>query len=263
MPLLALIQIGIGGVVGFMIGLTGLGSGSMLTPLLILFGGMAPATAVGTSLIFSVATKSWGGWNFYRRNLVNMDIVRDLCVGGMPGTLLGAFIVRYLGVRRPDIMDAFLMRSIGLALIIVAMIMLLRLLPEKFRPRAVDREFQLHPGLRRGLVVFSGFIVATCVTVTSIGAGAALVPIMVLCYRLNSGTLVGSNVFTSGLLAFIAAIPHWGLGHVAWSAVGFLLIGSLPALWCASQLHGRVPRHIPEGIIAAALMGMGLRIFVF
>jgi uncharacterized membrane protein YfcA len=263
MPLVALTQIGIGMVVGFMIGLTGLGSGSLLTPLLILFGGMAPATAVGTSLIFSVVTKAWGGWHFFRRNMVNMNIFRDLCLGGLPGTLLGTFIVRYLGVRRPDIMDAILLRSIGLALMLVAGIMLLRLLPERFRPAVVDREFQLHPGLRRGLVVFSGFLVAACVTVTSIGAGAALVPIMVLCYRLDAGTLVGSNVLTSAVLAFIAAIPHWGLGHVAWSAVGFLLIGSLPALWFASRLHGRVPRHIPEGIIAAALMGMGLRIFVF
>lgn len=258
-----IIQIAIGALVGFMIGLTGLGSGSMLTPLLILFGSMAPATAVGTSLIFSVVTKGWGGWNFYRRGMVNMEIVRDLCIGGIPGTVLGAFIVRYLGIRRPDVMDAYLMRSIGLALMLVAFIMMLRLLPEKFRPRVVDREFQLHPGLRRGLVIVSGFIVAACVTVTSIGAGAAMVPIMVLCYRLEAGTLVGSNVFTSAVLAFIAAIPHAGLGHVAWSAVGFLLVGSIPALWCASQLHGRVPRYIPEGIIAVALLGMGLRIFAF
>jgi uncharacterized protein len=263
MHLLEFTQIGIGLVVGFMIGLTGLGSGSMLTPLLILFGGMAPATAVGTSLIFSVATKGWGGWNFYRRGLIQMDIVRDLCLGGMPGTVLGAFIIRYLGVRRPELMDVFLMRSIGLALMLVAGIMLLRLLPEKFRPEVVDREFQLHPGLRRVLVVISGFVVAACVTLTSIGAGAGMVPIMVLCYKLDTGTLVGSNIFTSAILALIAAIPHAGLGHVAWSAVGYLLIGSLPALWCASQLHGRVPRHIPEGIIAVALMGMGVRIFVF
>ena len=258
-----LIEVGIGIIVGFVIGLTGLGSGSMLTPLLILVSRMSPSTAVATSLIFSVVTKTWGGFHFLRRNLVNMDIVRDLSLGGLPGVLFGAFVVRYIGVRRPQVMDNFLLRAIGLALIIVGTVMLLRLLPERFRPVSVDRELQLHPGLRRALVVLSGFVVGVSMTLTSIGAGAALVPIMVLCYRLDPGTLVGTNVFTTAIMAAIAAIPHMGLGHVSWPAVGALLIGSLPAMWGASQLHGRVPRHIPEGIIAAALMGMGLRIFVF
>lgn len=263
MPLHTLTEIGIGIVVGFVIGLTGLGSGSMLTPLLILVSRMSPSTAVGTSLIFSLVTKTWGGLHFRRRNLVNMDIVRDLSLGGFPGVLFGAFVVRYVGLRRPQVMDNFLLRSIGLALILVSAVMLLRLLPERFRPARVDRELQLHPGLRRAIVVLSGFVVGVSVTLTSIGAGAALMPVMVLCYRLDAGMLVGTNVFTSAIMAAIAALPHLGLGHVSWPAVGALLIGSLPAMWGASQLHGRVPRHIPEGIIAAALMGMGLRIFVF
>ncbi len=257
------IEVAIGALVGFTIGFTGLGSGSMLTPLLILVARMSPASAVGTSLVFSVFTKTWGGWSFYRRGLVNMDIVRDLSRGALPGVLFGAFVIRYLGVRRPELMDTVLLRSIGLALILVSLIMLLRLLPDRFRPEAVDRELRLHPGLRRALVVFSGFVVGVCLTVTSIGAGAALVPLMVLCYRLESGTLVGTNIFASAIFAGIAAIPHWGLGHVSWSVVAALLAGSLPALWCASHMHGRMPRYIPEGIIAAALLGMGVRIFVF
>lgn len=262
-PLLGLTEVGIGILVGLLIGLTGLGSGSLLTPLLILLAGMAPASAVGTSLVFSFLTKIGGSWNFHRRGLIHMEIVRDLSLGGLPGVMIGAFVVRYLGVRRPEIMDVFLLRAIGLALILVSLIMIARLLPERHRPSLVDREFRLHPWLRRLVVVASGFVVGIFVTVTSIGAGAAMVPVMVLCYRLEVGVLVGSNVFASAILASIAAIPHLGLGHVSWPAIGALLAGSLPAMWLASQLHGRIPRHIPEGIIAAALLGMGLRIFVF
>jgi uncharacterized membrane protein YfcA len=262
-PLQILTEIGIGVVVGFAIGLTGLGSGSVLTPLLILVTQMSPSPAVGTSLVFSLVTKTWGGLNFRRRKLVDMHIVRDLSLAGLPGVLFGAFVVRYIGVHRPQAMENFLLRSIGLALILVGALMLLRLLPERFRPASVDRELQLHPGLRRTIVTLAGFVVGISVTFTSIGAGAALVPVMVLCYRLDAGTLVGTNVFTGALMAAIAVIPHLGLGHVSWPAVGALLIGSLPAMWGASQLHGRVPHHIPEGIIAAALMGLGLRIFVF
>jgi hypothetical protein len=259
-PLLYLLEISIGAVVGFLIGLTGLGSGSLLTPLLILGAGFSPASAVGTSLVFSCLTKLGGSIHFIRRGLVNFEIVRDLNLGGLPGVLTGAYVFHYLGVRRPESMDSFLLRSIGLALILVSLILIARLLPERYRPEIVDRELRLHPGLRRALVIVSGFFVGILVSVTSIGAGAAMIPVMVLCYRMEMGMLVGSNVFASAILAAVAALPRAGLGQLSWTAVAFLLAGSLPAMWLASHLHGRIPSRIPEGLLAAALLGMGLRI---
>ena len=262
-PALSLLEIAIGAGVGFLIGLTGLGGGSVLTPLLILGAGFSPGTAVGTSLVFSCLTKCGGSIQFIRRGLVEFGIVQDLSLGGLPGAAAGAFVIRYLGVRRPESMDSILLRSIGLALIFVAFILLVRMLPEKHRPGIVDRELRLHPRLRRAAVVVSGFIVGIFVSVTSIGAGAALMPVMVLCYRVEIGTLVGSNVFASAVLAAVAALPHAGLGHISWHAVAFLLTGSLPGMWAASHLHGRIPGRISEGILAAVLLGMGLRIFAF
>ncbi len=256
-----MIEIGI--VVGLLIGLTGIGSGSLLTPMLIILGGMSPAMAVGTSLAFSFTTKLFGSWNFYRRGLLQMEIVRDLSLGGLPGVLTGAFIIRYLGVRRPEMMNAFLLRTIGVVLIIVSVLMVVRMLPLAFRPRAVDRPLPFSEATRRVFIILVGFGVGASVTLTSIGSGAALIPAMVLFYRLDSGTLVGTNVFMGTILAAIAGIPHVGLGNVDWRAVGALLCGSIPSLWLASQLHGRILRQIPEGIIAAALMGMGVRIIFF
>ena len=256
-------MIEIGVVIGLLIGLTGIGSGSLLTPMLILLGGMSPATAVGTSLFFSFATKLFGSWNFYRRGMVQMEIVRDLSLGGLPGVLCGAFVIRYLGVRRPEVLDAFLLRTIGAVLIIVSLIMLARMLPLALRPPAVDRPLPFSNGLRRAFIVLVGFGVGASVTLTSIGSGAALIPAMVLFYRLDSGTLVGTNIFMGAILAAIAGIPHAGLGNVDWKSVGELLCGSLPALWLSSQLHGRILRQIPEGIIAVALMAMGVRIILF
>jgi uncharacterized membrane protein YfcA len=253
-----MLQIGIG--VGFLIGLTGMGSGSLLTPLLILVGGLSPATAVGTSLVFSVLTKTWGSVDFYRRKMVQMEIVRDLSLGGLPGVLAGAFLIRYLGVRKPGEMDLLLMRAIGIALILVALIMVLRMLPEAMRPSAANRDLPIPPRWRRPLIVLIGFGVGGAVAVTSVGSGAALIPAMVLFYRLESGTLVGTNVFMGTILSGLASISHVGLGHVSWPSVFALLCGSLPALWFATRLHGRIPRQIPEGIIAAALLGMGVHI---
>jgi uncharacterized membrane protein YfcA len=253
-------MVSIGLLIGLLIGLTGLGSGSLLTPLLILAGGLSPATAVGTSLAFSFSSKFYGSWNFYRRGMVQMEIVRDLSIGGLPGALAGAFLIRYLGVRQPASMDIVLFRAIGGALIVVSIIMLVRLLPFAVRPEAMDRTLPVPDGLRRAFIILVGFGVGASVTVTSIGSGAALIPAMILFYRLDSGTLVGTNVFMGTILAGIAGISHFGLGHVDWKAVLGLLCGSVPALWYASRLHGRIPRQIPEGIIAAALMAMGVRI---
>jgi len=259
-PLLYLLEMAMGAAVGFLIGLTGLGSGSLLTPLLILAGGFSPSSAVGTSLVFSCLTKLGGSVSFMRRNLVNFGIVRDLSLGGLPGVLAGAFVFHYLGVRRPESMDSFLLHSIGATLIFVSVILIVRLLPESCRPAIVDRELRLHSGLRRFVVVVCGFLVGILVSVTSIGAGAAMLPVMVLCYRMEIGTLVGSNVFASAVLAAVAALPRAGQGQLSWTAVAFLLAGSLPAMWLASHLHGRISSRIPEGLLAVALLGMGIRI---
>jgi uncharacterized membrane protein YfcA len=253
-----MVQIGL--VIGFLIGLTGLGSGSLLTPLLILIGGLSPGTAVGTSLVFSFLTKCYGSWSFFHRKMVEMEIVRDLSIGGLPGALAGAFFIRYLGIRKPGTMDVVLMRAIGVALIFVALIMVARMLPQALRPMAADRELPLSRRMKRALVVLVGFGVGAAVTVTSVGSGAALIPAMILFYRLDSGTLVGTNVFMGTILAAIASISHLGLGHVNWTAVLGLLCGSVPALWFATRLHGRIPRQVPEGLIAAALLGMGAHI---
>jgi len=259
---LYLLEIAIGAGVGFLIGLTGLGSGTLLTPLLILAGGFSPAAAVGTSLVFSCLTKFGGSLQFMRRGLVRYEIVRDLALGGLPGVLIGVFVVHNLSQRRPASMDSFLLHSIGLALIAVSIILLLRLAPERLRLELLYGDLSLRPRLQRGVVMISGFVVGGMVSVTSIGAGAALMPVMVLCYQAEFGALVGSNLFASAFLAAVAALPHARFGNVSWSSVGFLLAGSLPAMWIASHMHGRIPRHIPEGLLAVLLLGMGIRIIV-
>ncbi len=250
---------GIGIVVGLLIGLTGIGGGSLLTPLLIL-SGMSPAHAVGTSLAFAFLTKFSGSISFVRRGLVHFEIVRDLSLGCLPGTLAGAFVIRYLSLRRPQLLDEIMLRAIGVVLIVVGAVMLLRLLPLHLRPRVVDRTLPVTSWQRSAVIAAVGFVVGVVVTVTSIGSAAALIPAMVLFYRLDSGTLVGTNVFMGTIMALIAAVPHAGLGHVDWSGVLALACGSVPAVWLTSRWHGRIPRHIPEGVIGLALLVMGLKI---
>lgn len=126
--------VGLGALVGVVIGLTGEGSGSLLTPLLIIIARMSPAEAVGTSLAFGFTTKLYGSYSFFKRGLVRMDLVKRLVIGGVPGALAGGFIIHYLGFHRPHFLDVFLLRAIGSILIVVSLLMLLKLVPYKWRP---------------------------------------------------------------------------------------------------------------------------------
>ncbi len=249
--------------VGLLIGLTGLGAGSLLTPLLILLAGMSPATAVGTSLAFSVLTRLYGSWTFYRRGLVNLGIVRELSWGGVAGALIGGLFIRYLSRQDPHLLEAILLRAIGIVLILVSAVMVLKLLPLGERRAKLNPIPRLAESHRRGLVTLAAFGIGAELTLTSIGAGAVLVPTMSILYKLDTGTLVGTNLVVGLVLAAFSLAPRLGLGTVEWSSVAALACGSIPALWFASRLHGRIPRYIPEGMIATALFGLGLHIIWF
>jgi uncharacterized protein len=256
-------MVALGLAVGLLIGLTGLGAGSLLTPLLILLAGMSPITAVGTSLAFSVISKSYGSWSFYRRGLVDLTIVRELSWGGIAGAVGGGLVIRYLSRQNPRMLEFFLLRAIGIVLILVSAVMVLKLLPLAELRARLNPIPRLAESRRRGLVTLVAFAIGAELTVTSIGAGAALVPIMSILYKLDTGTLVGTNLAVAMLLSAFSLAPRIGLGTVQWWSVAALVCGSIPALWFASRLHSRIPRYIPEGMIAAALFGLGLHIIWF
>lgn len=260
MPFAELVALGV--LVGLAIGLTGIGSGSLLTPLLILLGGLSPARAVGTSLAFSFATKLYGSWSFYRRGMVKLDVARDFTLGGLVGSLAGACVIRFLVVRHPQALDALVLRAIGLVLILVSLLMLLRLLPANLRPAGFDRPLALSERRRRLLIFPVAFLLGAVVTITSIGSGVVLIPVMVLFYRLDPGTLVGTSVLVGTALAATAGLPYASLGNLDWRTVAALLLGSIPALWLSSRHRARTPRAVSEGIIAATLMAMGIRISI-
>ena len=255
-------MIALGALVGLVIGLTGEGSGSLLTPLLIVLAGMTPAQAVGTSLAFGFTTKLYGTWRFLGRGLVRMDLVKTLASGGVPGALAGGFVIHYLGLRSPHFLDVFLLRAIGSILIVVSLLMLLKLVPYKYRP-GIERPALFGGRKFRVLLLFIGFLIGATVSTTSIGSGALLVASLVILFPIDSGSLVGTSVVTGMILIAVSSLPYAAMGNINWQTVVPLLCGSLPAIHFASRLHGRLPKMVPEGIIATALMAIGLRILLF
>ena len=255
-------MVGLGALVGVVIGLTGEGSGSLLTPLLIILAGMTPAQAVGTSLAFGFATKVYGTWSFLGRGLVRMDLVKMLAGGGVPGALAGGFLIHYLGLRNPRFLDLFLLRAIGSILIVVSLLMLLKLVPYKYRP-GIERPALFARHQFRGLLLFIGFLIGVTVSTTSIGSGALVVASLVILFPIGSGVLVGTSVVTGVILIAVSSLPYAAMGNINWPMLLPLLCGSLPAIHFASRLHGRLPKMVPEGIIATALMAIGLRVLLF
>jgi uncharacterized membrane protein YfcA len=255
---LLITAIGLG--VGLLLGLTGIGSGSVLTPLLILAVGLAPAKAVGTSLAFAFVTKIVASISFYRRGLVDFSILKKLLPGAAAGVLLSFSLLEGLRVRSPQMQSVFLQRAIGVALLAVFALMAARLFPNTSGHAIAERMMSFVKRHERSLAFAAGFAVSFSVTLTSIGAGAALIPMLYLLYRPDTGRLVGTSIFFGTILSAAAGLLHAGQGDVDVRVVAALLLGSVPAIWLASHLHGRLPRLVSEGIIAAAMLVLGVRL---
>ncbi|MBZ5541051.1 MAG: sulfite exporter TauE/SafE family protein [Acidobacteriia bacterium] len=258
MSLVLLIGVGLG--VGLLLGLTGVGSGSVLTPLLILAVGFSPAKAVGTSLAFAFATKIVASASFYRRGLVDFPILRKLLPGAGAGLLTVFSLLKGLGYQSPLKTNLFLQRSIGVALLAVFVLMLVQLFPGAAGEAFTERRLRFTQKHELPLTLAVGYIVGVSVSLTSIGGGAALVPMLYLLYRLDPGRLVGTSILFSTLLSAAAGLLHASGGHIDLLAVAALLLGSLPAIWLASHLHARLPRLASESIIAAVMLLLGLRL---
>lgn len=255
-PLITAIGLG----VGLLLGLTGLGSGSVLTPLLILAGGLVPAKAVGTSLAFAFVTKIVASVSFFRRGLVGFSILKKLSPGALAGLLLAFFLLEGLRVEPPQLQSLFLRRAIGIALLGVFALMVARLFPSTAGHAAAGRVMSLAQKHEHALTFAAGFAVSLTVTLTSIGAGAVLIPSLYLLYRPDSGRLVGTSLFFGTILSAAAGLTYASHGYVDLRALAALLLGSSPAIWLASHLHGRLPRLISEGIITAAMLVLGVRL---
>lgn len=250
----------IGLAVGLLLGLTGVGSGSVLTPLLILVCGLVPAKAVGTSLAFAFVTKIVASFSFFRRGLVDFSILKKLLPGALAGLLLGFFLREDLRLHSPELQSLFLQRAIGIALLAVFALMSARLFPNTAGQAVARRMMTLAQRHDRTLILAAGFAVSLIVTLTSIGAGAVLIPSLYLLYRPDSGRLVGTSLFFGTILSLAAGLPYASEGYLDLRALAALLFGSSPAIWLASHLHGRLPHLVSECIITVAMLVLGVRL---
>jgi uncharacterized membrane protein YfcA len=249
-----------GAFVGMLVGLTGVGGGALMTPILVLLFGFHPGTAVGTDLLYAAVTKVAGTAVHGANKSVDWLIVRRLSYGSIPATLVTIWLLHSLGA--PNQQTARLMSiSLGVALLLTAVSLLLRgLIIRSFaaRPPGVA-----HPLRTAALTVATGLVLGVLVSLSSVGAGAIGVTVLVLLYpRLPVVQVVGSDIAHAVPLTLVAGIGHWFLGGTDWALLASLLLGSVPAVLVSSHLSSRVPERVLRPVLATVLLVVGTRLVV-
>lgn len=249
-----LVSLGLG--VGTLVGLTGVGGGALLTPLLIIVVGVRPVIAIGTDLAFAALTKLVGAYQHTRCGTINRQLVARLALGSVPGALLGSLLVRMTESLGAAWMDALLTRMLGVALMLAALASLWRASGLSWG----TRQRTTNPGAV--VTALLGGIIGLLVGCTSIGAGSLLMAAFAFFYRaLPLSQAVGADVLHGAILAIVAAIAHGAAGHIDVLMVGNLLIGSLPGVLLGSWLCTRLPQRPLRVGIATMLAVSGARLF--
>lgn len=246
--------IGLG--VGLVTGLTGMGAGSLLTPLLILLLGIDPFVAVGTSLAHAGLMKAVGTWQHARMGTVDWAKVRWLALGSVPAVLAAAGVLAVMKASDAQAARAFLSRWLGAALVTAAAAFAWRAFGSASRGRWLEGE--------RGIphLVVAGTWVGTLVGITSIGSGSVLIPVLSHGTGLAAAGLVGTDLAHALLLMAAGGAAHACTGNVSWPLAAGLLAGSAPGIWIGSRTSVRLPQPVVHTAMAAMLLTAGLRVAV-
>ena len=243
--------------VGLLVGMTGVGGGSLMTPLLILLFGIHPSTAVGTDLLYAAATKTGGslmhGWS----RSIHWPAVIRLCCGSIPASVLTLVVLWQLDLKGTSERSLVnLVLCFALLLTAVSLIFRRSIL-ERYRQRLEH----VATGTTTAATVLAGAAVGVLVSISSVGAGAVGVTMLLLLYpRLPMASVVGSDIVHAVPLTLVAGLGHWALGEIDWHLMGVLLMGSLPGIMVGSYSAVRVPERVLRLTLAAILIVVSAKI---
>jgi uncharacterized membrane protein YfcA len=250
----ALIGFGLG--VGALVGMTGIGGGSLMTPLLILAVGVTPVTAVGTDLTYAAVTKTVGGWKHWRQGTVDAPLSIWMAFGSVPAALTGVYVLERLERAYGHSFDDLMLTLLGAALLLCGAGTLARALLKRFhkRERNVLRLEARHKAAAVVLGAFVGFMLG----VTSAGSGALIAIGLILIFRLVPARVVGTDIFHAAMLLWVAAGAHIVAGNVDLLLAANIVIGSVPAVWVGSHVSVRMPVAALRTTLAVVLVASGM-----
>ena len=242
--------------VGFLVGLTGMGGGSLMTPLLILIFGVKPVTAIGTDIFYAAVTKTAGGWRHLKHNTVNMPLSWWLAAGSVPSAIVGVWALDQLKDRLGDELDETVFAILAACLLVVGAITLLRSL---FLAKKVDEraEFEIHTRHKVaavGIGATTGFVIG----LSSAGSGTVIAIMLITVFRLTPQRVVGTDVFHAAILLWAAGIAHIVGGNVDFLLAGNILIGSVPGVIIGSNMSVKWPQGLLRTALGVVLIAAGL-----
>ena len=243
--------------VGAIVGLTGVGGGSLMTPLLVLLFGVPPATAVGTDLLYAAMTKAGGTVAHGRKGHIDWAVTGRLAAGSIPAAGLTLYVLSQLPGHGKEVGQVMAV-ALGFALFLTAAAIFLREKLLRYARHHEDSFIHHHVGW---VTVLVGVILGVLVTISSVGAGALGVTALFFLYpRLGTLRIVASDIAHAVPLTAVAGIGHWYLGSVDFSLLGALLLGSLPGIWIGSHIASKVPEKFLRSLLATMLVIIGTKL---
>jgi uncharacterized membrane protein YfcA len=243
--------------VGILIGLTGIGGGSLMTPLLVIVIGTNPSVAIGTDLAYGAITKTLGGWRHLRNGTVDLGVSKWLAFGSVPGAVSGVLLIHHLQQLDEAGFDNTLLWCVAGALTLVSFVTLARAL---FMPKLVARErhsVDMTTRVRVSAVVL-GAVLGFILGVTSVGSGALIGLALILVFRLLPHRVVGTDVFHAAIVLWAAGIAAFAVGNVDFALMGTILIGSIPGVLIGERLSRRVPAAALRPALGCVMLGSAL-----
>ena len=264
----------VGLLIGFLVGLTGMGGGSLLAPIMILFFRIPPVWAVGTDLAYSTVTKAVGSIVHIRQKNVNFRVAFWLAAGSVPATFLSVLLVQYIRKHYGAIINGIIIHAIGFTLILVAIMLVLKpyIMRRLERRNLEARKQEAREGVvsshntwekryRPLVTALVGAFVGFLVGLTSVGSGTLIIVSLAFLFpRLTTKELVGTDVFQAFMLLASGAIGYLNAGTINWTIAGLLLIGSLPGVVIGSKLSKYVPERYMRPVLATVLAVSGWKL---
>ena len=260
----------VGLLIGFLVGLTGMGGGSLLAPIMILFFHIPPVWAVGTDIAYSTVTKALGSVVHFRQKNVNYKVALWLACGSVPATLLSVGLVQYIRKHYGAVVNGVILHALGFTLVLVAVMLILKpFIMRYFDQRRIEKQKQealtgvisspkrtelWEKRYRPVVTAMVGAVVGFLVGLTSVGSGTLIIVSLAFHFpRLTSKELVGTDIFQAFMLLASGAIAYFVAGTINWPIVGMLLIGSLPGVYLGSKSSKYIPERFMRPVLATVL----------
>jgi uncharacterized protein len=250
----AIILFGFG--IGLLVGMTGMGGASLMTPLLILIFGITPVTAIGTDIFYAAVTKTVGGYKHLKLGTVHKGLAFWMAVGSVPAAIAGVWVIELLQREYGDDLDTLVLGMLGGTLVVVGVATLLRSL---FLAGVIQERSAMHL-YRRHIIaaVATGVTTGFVIGLTSAGSGTLIAIILIAVFRLTPQRVVGTDIFHAAVLLWAAGAAHWVGGNIDFGLAGNILIGSVPGVLVGGKLALKSGKTFLRGALGVVLIASGI-----